>query len=709
MTIKLLEFMTEIEAEQPDLTNPDLYTNRELSLIEFHKRVLAQAQDANNPLLERLRFLCIASTNLDEFFEIRLAGVKQKVKMGITSTGPDKISSADLLGLIRPKILDLVNDQYEVLNEELLPALAELNIRFIRRGEWSKTQEKWLHEFFIESLLPVLSPIGLDIAHPFPRIQNKSLCFILSLKGKDAFGRDSGKAVIQAPMSLPEVIQLPPGEDDNGPNDYVFLSSIIHAYVDELFHGMKVVGMYQFRLTRNSDLIFDEDEVDDLINAMEGQLLSRRYGDVVRLEVDKECPQELIDYLLKTLDISADDIYLCNGPVNVNRFVSVCDMDGHSELKYPPYAPKVPSKFSGSPDYFKILDRGDVLLHHPFESFSPFIDFLLYAAKDNNVLAIKQTLYRTGWNSQVVDALVLAAQRGKEVTVVIEIRARFDEADNINLADRLQRAGVQVVYGVVGFKTHVKMAMVVRRDGKQLRRYVHLGTGNYHQKTTKVYTDYGLFTSDKAIGEDVHSVFMQLTSLGKVAKMNKLIQSPFAMHKFMLDKIEREAINARQGKPARIIAKMNSLIEPKVIEALYAASIAGVKIDLIIRGMCRLRPGIPGISENIQVRSIVGRYLEHTRAMYFHNNGDPYVMCSSADWMERNFFQRVEICFPVESKKLSTQITEQMKCYLADNTHAWEQQSDGSYTKVEIAEGEEAFSVQDALMENLRCRVMDSI
>jgi len=693
---------SEIE-EIVNLTAPELYINRELSLIEFNKRVLAQAKDPANPLLERLRFLCISNSNLDEFFEIRFAGVKQKVKMGITTTGPDNIIPQDLLGLIRTQVSELVKNQYEILNSELIPALAQESIHFIRRSDWSETQVKWLHDFFTESLLPVLSPIGLDIAHPFPRIQNKSLCFIISLKGKDAFGRDSGKAVIQAPLSLPELIQLPPDLEGNGRNDYVFLSSIIHAFVDELFHGLKVVGMYQFRLTRNSDLIFDEDEVDDLINAMQGQLLSRRYGDVVRLEVDKDCPEELVTFLQKTVDVVAEDIYLDDGPVNLNRFFTVCDMDGHSELKYPPYTPKTPSKISSNPDYFKVLDRGDILLHHPFESFNPFVDFLLQSAKDPNVLAIKQTLYRTGPNSAVVDALVIAAQHGKEVTVVIEIRARFDEAENINLADRLQTAGVQVVYGVVGFKTHVKMAMVVKREGKTLKRYVHLGTGNYHPKTTKVYTDYGLFTSDKAIGEDVHNVFMQLTSLGKVPKLHKLLQSPFTMHKSIIDKVEREAFNASLGKPAKIIAKLNSLIEPKVIEALYKASIAGVKIDLIIRGMCRLRPGIPGISENITVRSIVGRYLEHTRVMYFHNDGNPDVLCSSADWMERNFFQRVELCFPIESKKLLNLVTDQLNCYLADNTHAWLLQSDGGYSKVNVAEGEEAYSVQDALMKNLRC------
>jgi len=687
-----------------DLTDPQLYISRELSLIEFNKRVLEQARDESNPLLERLRFLCISSTNQDEFFEIRVAGIKEKIKMGITSSGPDKISPQELLSLIRPKVLDLIQEQYEILNQQLLPSLREKNIRFIRRDEWSAAQVKWLHGFFNESLLPVLSPIGLDIAHPFPRIQNKSLCFIISLKGKDAFGRDSGKAVIQAPLSLPELIQLPVDIEGNGQNDYVFLSSIIHAFVDELFHGLKVVSMYQFRLTRNSDLIFDEDEVDDLINAMEGQLLSRRYGDVVRLEVDKDCSQDLVDFLKKTIGVSVDDIYLDDGPVNLNRFVTVCNMDGRSDLKFPPYAAKVPSKFSTNPDYFKVLNRSDVLLHHPFESFTPFVDFLLQAAKDANVLAIKQTLYRTGSNSSVVDALVSAAQRGKEVTVVIEIRARFDEADNINLADRLQRAGVQVVYGVVGFKTHVKMAMVVRREGRQLKRYVHLGTGNYHPQTTKIYTDYGLFTSDKAIGEDVHNVFMQLTSLGKVPKLHKLLQSPFTMHNAIIDKIEREATFASKGKPARIVAKMNSLIEPKVIEALYKASIAGVQIELIVRGMCRLRPGMPGISDNIQVRSIVGRYLEHTRVMYFQNDDNPDVLCSSADWMERNFFQRVEICFPIESKKLSALIIEQLNCYLSDNTHTWLLQEDGRYQKVDIKKGESAYSVQNALMENLHCK-----
>lgn len=686
----------------PDLANPELYINRELSLVEFNRRVLDHATDMANPLLERLRYLCISSTNLDEFFEIRVAGLKQKAEMGLSSTGPDKMTAPDVLKEIRSRLSDIIDEQYNVLNNELIPALEAEHIRFIRRGDWTNSQLAWLHDYFNESLQPVLSPMGLDPAHPFPRIQNKSLCFIVSLRGKDAFGRDSGKAIIQAPRSLPRLVQLPPDQKGNGPNDYVFLSSIIHAFGDELFHGMSITGMYQFRATRNSDLYLDEEDVEDLVHAMEGQLLSRRYGNVVRLEIDGDCPDELLDYLLKTLNIGDDDVYKVNGPVNLNRLIQICDIDERSDLRFPPYSASIPSKLNNNPDWFKVLKKSDVLLHHPFQSFTPFIEFLRQAAKDPNVLAIKQTLYRTGPDSAVVDALALAAQEGKEVTVVIEIRARFDEADNIALANRLQEAGAQVVYGVVGFKTHVKMAMVVRREGKALRRYVHLGTGNYHPKTARFYTDYGMFTSDKAIGEDVHNVFMQLTSLGKVAKLNKLLQSPFTMHKAIVDKIKREAENARSGKPARIIAKMNSLIEPQVIQALYEASIAGVQIDLIIRGTCRLRPGVAGISDNIQVRSIVGRFLEHTRAMYFHNNGNPEVFCSSADWMERNFFQRVELCFPIESKKLSEMITGQLECYLNDNTQAWLLQSDGLYIRAQ-PDGE-PFCVQQALMENLNCQ-----
>ena len=688
--------------ETIDLANPDLYINRETSLIEFNKRVLEHARDDKNPILERLRYLCISSGNLDEFFEIRVAGLKQQKSLGVGSIGPDKKTPNEVLNVIRKNCIELISEQYDILNNALLPELEKEQIRFIPRNQWNAQQKKYLHKFFLDSLEPILSPLGIDPAHPFPRIQNKSLCFILSLNGKDAFGRNSGKAVIQAPVSLPDVIKLPEDEDGNGAHDYVFMSSIIHCFADELFHGMKVDGMYQFRVTRDSDLILAEDEMDDLVRAMEGQLLSRRYGDVVRLEIDAECPDDILSYLLKTLKLEADDVYLIHGPVNLSRFMSIVDMEARAELLYPSYVPRKSAKLSGNADIFKVLSKQDVMLHHPYDSFSPVIDFIRQAARDPNVLAIKQTLYRTGPNSAVVDALVEAATALKEVIVIIEIRARFDEADNIDLANRLQQAGAQVVYGVVGFKTHVKMSMVVRREGKRFKRYVHLGTGNYHARTALTYVDYGLFSSNAELGEDVHHVFLQLTSLGKLSKLNKLIQSPFNMQKVMVEKINREAENAAKGLPAKIIVKLNALIEEKVIQALYQASIAGVEIKLIIRGICRLRPGVKGVSENIEVRSVVGRYLEHSRVLYFHNNDKPEIFCSSADWMERNFYERVEICFPVMAKKTAEMIICHLAAYLRDNTQSWLLQSDGTYRR-DVVEGEEAFTVQTALMNPDAC------
>ena len=686
--------------EDIDLQQPELYINRELSLLEFNRRVLELSRDEQMPLLERLRYLCISSTNLDEFFEIRVAGLKEKVDVPGSHNTPDNMSAAETLKAIRSVALELVEEQYRVLNNELFPLLEKENIRFIRRSEWSEAQEKWLHRYFEESLLPMLTPMGLDPAHPFPRIINKSLSFIVSLQGKDAFGRDSGMAVVQAPRSLPRLIQLPPEENGNGENDYVFLSSIIHAYVSDLFHGMKITGTYQFRITRNSDLFVDTEEVDDLLHALEGELLSRRYSDVVRLEVDDDCPDEMIYFLLKTFRLEENDLYRVDGPVNLNRLLQICDLPDKSNLRFQPFTPGIPAKLRSNPDIFSVIRKQDILLFHPFDSFLPFVDFLRQASTDPQVLAIKQTLYRTGPKSAVVDALVQAARNNKVVTVVIEIRARFDEADNITLANRLQEAGAHVVYGVVGYKTHVKMALVVRREESGLKQYAHLSTGNYHPRNARIYTDYGLFTADKAVGEDVHKAFMQLTGLGKVSKLNKLLLSPFTMHQAVLDKIQREENNANKGLPARIIVKMNALIEPKVVRALYQASIAGVKIDLIIRGICRIRPGVKGISENIQVRSIVGRFLEHTRVMYFQNNDKPEIYCASADWMERNFFQRVELGFPIATKKLSDAIIRHLDYYLRDNTQAWVLNSDGSYTRLQAGD-DEPFSAQQQLLAEL--------
>ncbi len=681
-----------------DLRHPALYINRELSLLEFNARVLAQSVDAQNPLLERLKFLCITSTNLDEFFEIRVAGLIQKAEMRSTQAGPDNMSPQETLRAISARAHALVEEQYRILNEELIPRLAEENIHFIRRGQWSKRQDAWLRRFFRESLLPVISPLGLDSAHPFPRILNKSLNFIVSLKGKDAFGRTGGMAVVQAPRALPRVIQLPPEETGAGPHDFVFLSSVIHAYVDELFPGMNVTGCYQFRVTRNSDLYVDTEEVDDLLRAVEGELPQRRYGEAVRLEVADNCPDEMVDFLLKTFGLERDALYQVNGPVNLNRLMQVYDLVDRPDLKFPAFTPAIPDVLRGQPVRDAVAKR-DILLHHPFESFVPVVDFLRQAAKDPNVLAIKQTLYRTGPQSAIVDALVAAARAGKEVTVVVELRARFDEEANIALANRLQEAGAHVVYGIVGYKTHAKMALVVRREGKRLRHYVHLGTGNYHARTARLYTDYGLLTADPAIGEDVHRIFLQLTSLGKVTHLNKLLQSPFTLLKGLIQRIERERTHHEAGRPARIIAKINALTEPQIIQALYRASQAGVPIDLIVRGMCALRPGVEGVSETIQVRSIVGRFLEHTRVYYFENDGKPEVFCASADWMERNLFHRVEAAFPIENKRLKQRVIDDLHAYLKDNTQAWVLQSDGTYRRLTPAEGEAPFSAQRSLLE----------
>ena len=686
--------------DNTDLQRPELYINRELSQLQFNQRVLEQAMDSSNPLLERLRFLCISCTNLDEFFEIRVAGLKQKLELGSSQGGPDGMSPQETLRAINIHARELVEEQYRLLNEVLIPALAGENIRFIRRSEWSPDQAEWLRHFFRHDLFPVISPLGLDPSHPFPRILNKSLNFIVSLKGKDAFGRNSGMAVVQAPRALPRIIQLPPELEGNGPHDYVFLTSIIHAWMDELFPGMRVEGSWQFRVTRNSDLFVDEEEIDDLLRAMEGELESRRYGDEVRLEVAHNCPENMIEYLLAQFELERDDLYQVNGPVNLNRMQAVYDLVDRADLKFPPFTPGLQEPLTHETDMFELLRRRDILLHHPYESFVPVIDFLRQAAADPQVLAIKQTLYRTGADSPVVSALVMAAQAGKEVTVVIELRARFDEQENITLANRLQKAGAHVVYGVVGYKTHAKMILVVRREGGHLRHYAHLGTGNYHPRTTRLYTDYGLFTSDPEIGEDLHSIFLQLTSMGKVSRLNKLLESPFTLHAALLKKIEREARNAQRGKPARIVAKFNALVEPQIIQALYRAATAGVEIDLIVRGICCLRPGVPEVSERIRVRSIVGRFLEHTRVFHFENGGTPELYCASADWMNRNMFHRVEVAFPIETRKLRNRIMRELQCYLDDNTQAWLLQSDGSYRRLTPGK-QEPCSAQQTLLDRL--------
>lgn len=689
------------ESRNIDFKLPEYYINRQLSLLEFNSRVLQQAKNTSIPLLERLRFLCIFNTNMDEFFEVRVSGIKQKVELGAQHNEPDNTSPQQILKLISERSHELVTEQYTLLNEILDVHMANENIHFVRRTEWTDCMDNWLRQYFEDELLPIISPLALDPAHPFPRILNKSLHFIVSLKGKDAFGRNSGMAIVQVPRALPRIIQLPKTECECGPNDFVFLSSVVHAYVDSLFPGMSIKGCYQFRVTRNSDLYVDEEEIDDLLRAVEGELGARRYGDAVRLEVAHDSPENIYKYLLDKFELTEQDLYQVDGPVNVNRLNEVYDLINRPELKYKPFVPSIPSKISLKSDIFEAIRKQDILLHHPYQSFAPVIDFIRQASVDPNVLAIKQTLYRTGPSSAVVNALVKAARLGKEVTVVIELRARFDEEANISLAAKLQEAGAHVVYGVVGYKTHAKMLLVIRRESQHLRQYAHVGTGNYHARTARLYTDYGLFTSNKKICEDLNRVFHQLTSMGQTKNLNKILQSPFTLQEALEAKIERERQHAKQGKEGRIIAKLNSLVDAQMIQALYQASTAGVKIDLIIRGMCSLRPGLPGISENIQVRSIVGRFLEHDRVIYFKNDETPEVYISSADWMERNLYHRVEIATPIENKQLQDRIISELEYYLLDNTQAWIMNSDGSYTQATPENGKDPFISQEKFLEDL--------
>jgi polyphosphate kinase len=672
---------TRDETTETALRDPALFLNRDISQLEFNERVLAQAKDPSVPLLERLRYLCITCSNLDEFFEVRVATLREEMRAGIAKPGPDGIAHADLLGAIRERVQRLVKDQYQTWNQQLIPALAAEGIRFLPRDAWNAKQRKWLHEYFLNELMPVLNPHGLDPAHPFPRILNKTLNFIVSLKGKDAFGREGNLALVRAPRSLPRIIRLPNDVAD-GPYDFLFLGSVLGAFLDELFPGMTVKGSYPFRVTRDAELELDDDDVQNLASALREELLERRFAEAVRVEITDSCPKPQAQFLMQEFKLTEADVFRVNGPVNLNRVMAVYDQIDRPDLKFPSFQPKTPAILAPGNNVFETITRGDVLLHHPFESFNPVQDLLRQAAFDPGVLAIKQTLYRTGANSPMVNHLVHAARAGKDVMVVIELRARFDEEANLNLADRLQEAGVQVVYGVVGYKTHAKMLLVVRREGDRLKRYCHLSTGNYHAGTASVYTDFGLMTCDKEIGEDMHKLFQQLSGLGPVIKLKKLLQSPFTLLPAIIEKIERETEHAKAGRGGRIIGKFNALQEVSVIEALYRASQAGVQIDLIVRGMCVLRPGVKGVSDNIRVRSIVGRFLEHSRVYYFANNGDAELYLSSADWMDRNLLRRIELASPVTDIELNRRVfNEALENYLTDNTQAWLLQVDGRYER----------------------------
>jgi len=676
----------------------DRYINRELSILDFHLRVLEQAVDPLHPLLERMNFLLIFSRNLDEFFEIRVAGMMEQLDLGNESHSPDGLTPKQVLEIISKTTHEAIERQYRILNEQILPKLREEDICFLRRGELTPAQSAWVKKYFQEQVAPVLTPISLDPAHPFPRLVNKSLNFIVTLEGKDAFGRQIDLAVVPAPRSLPRVVRLP-DELTGGKEHHVMLSAIIHEHVSDLFPGMTATGCYQFRVTRNADLALNED-VEDLAKALKGELNSRRFGRAVRLEVTHNCPKHIYDYLLDEFDLEEEQLYKVDGPVNLARLLSNFK---RPHLRYDSHTPVIPKVLKKSENIFSAMQKQDILLHHPFESFAPVINLLREAARDPQVLAIKQTLYRSGPDSEIVQVLAEAARNGKEVTAVIELRARFDEESNIAVANVLQEAGAVVVYGIVGYKTHAKMILVVRRENNKLVRYVHLGTGNYHAGNARIYTDYGLLTTDKELCEDVHRIFQELTGMGKMAKLKKLLHAPFTLHAQLINFIDDEIANAKAGKPAQIIVKVNALTEMQLINKLYEASQAGVQIDLIIRSICCLRPGLPGLSENIRVRSIVGRFLEHTRVYYFLNGGDSRIYCSSADWMDRNLFNRVEACFPIEDAGLKKRIYQQgLLNYLKDNQQAWLLQSDGTWLRAQVAEGQEAHNAQRILLDLIK-------
>lgn len=680
------------------LGQSNIYLSRELSQLAFNRRVLSEAENPDVPLLERLRYLCIVSNNLDEFFEVRIASLLaqdkvegQKAEAAATTAAMDRINQ---------ECHAIVEHQYAILNREVLPQLASNGIRLLRHNDRNEAQRAWVKAYFDREVRPLLTPIGLDPAHPFPQVVNKSLNFIVELSGKDAFGRGTAIAIVKAPRVLPRVIQLP---DELSPDGLSFclLSSVIHAHISDMFTGREVLAYSQFRVTRNSDLWVDEEEVKNLRQALQGELQSRHFGFAVRLEVAKNCPPHLAQFLLDQFNIPSTRLYAVDGPVNMVRLSQLIENAGHDDLRFKPFKQGFPDKLP-TPDLFQLLKKQDVLLHHPYQSFQPVIDFIRNAAHDPNVVAIKQTIYRTGMISELMESLILAAQRGKEVTVIVELMARFDEEANINWADRLERVGAQVVYGVVGMKTHAKMALVIRREEGKLHWYAHLGTGNYHPSTTRFYTDFGLLTANTEVATEVNEIFIHLTSLTKPKRFQYLWLAPFTLHKSFIQAIRNEAKIARSGRPGRIIAKMNALVDESVIRALYAASADGVKIDVIVRGACSLRPGVAGLSENIRVRSIIGRFLEHSRIYYFRNDLQHDVYLSSADWMNRNLFRRIEVAFPVLDKDLKRRvISEGLDPYLKDNMNAWELDSEGTYHRRAPRSNQQPFCAQRFLMQEL--------
>ena len=656
--------------------DPSLYINRELSWLEFNQRVLEEGQDSNNPLLERLKFLCIVASNLDEFFEVRVAGLKQQRLSNISAPGPDALSPSEQLAAVSVRVRKMVDDEYRLWNQELVPNLEQNNIFFLRYEELTDEERQYYTKYFENSVYPVLTPLAVDPVHPFPQLLNKSLNVAVELEGADL---NANLAVVQVPRILPRLVPYRAGK--SGMYRYIFIGNLIQAHVGSLFHGVQVKGAYQFRVTRNSDLYLDEEETDNLLKAIELELRKRSRGDAVRLEVQKDCPAHITDQLLQTFHLTNDDLYQVDGPINFLRLMPVIAEVDRPDLKFRPFVPAIVTGSSCHDDIFSQIRRQPILLHHPYDSFQTVLDFIEQAAEDPSVLAIKQTLYRTSGDSQIVGSLAEAAESGKQVTVVIELKARFDEAANIKWARTLQEAGVHVVYGIVSLKTHAKLALVVRREEDGLRRYLHLGTGNYHPSTAKLYTDLGMLTCDPDLTNDSAELFNWLTGVSVFPDLKKIKAAPKALHSFVLEMVDREIENAKKGKPSGIFGKVNSLVDPEVIQALYRASQAGVKIKLLVRGVCCLHAQVPGTSDNITVRSVIGRFLEHSRIYRFENGGRPEIFLASADWMARNFFRRVETCFPIEEPELRAHIDQILDIYWKDNVKAREQGSEPTYIR----------------------------
>ncbi|HEY2953384.1 MAG TPA: polyphosphate kinase 1 [Verrucomicrobiae bacterium] len=667
---------------------PAHFINRELSWLEFNQRVLEEALDPHNPLLERVKFFCIVSSNLDEFFEVRVAGIKQQMESEVVARSIDGLTATEAFRAITTRVRLMVEQQYRCWREELRPALAKHGIHFLNFEELSAADLDWVESYYRAQVRPVLTPLAIDPAHPFPQLLNKSLNMIVQLEMALSGQPLRHLAVVQVPRVLPRLVKLP---RDDFRQDYIFLGHLIGHYLADIFPGTKILGYWHFRVTRNSELYIDEEEVANLLKAVENELHNRRKGDAVRVEVEQHCPADIQKALLGTLRLTEDDLYAIDGPLNPTRLMAVYEGDHSPELRDPPFVAPVAAVLQEHTDLFAVIRKRDVLLHHPYENFNSVVEFLERAAEDPKVLAIKQTLYRTGGDERIVGALMNAVKNGKQVTAVVELRARFDEANNILWARQLEEAGVHVVYGLVGYKIHAKMCLVVRRDEDGIRRYAHFSTGNYNPTTARLYTDVGLLTCRRDLGEDATNLFNLLTGICQFQTLRRLMVAPFDLHDRILRLIAREMENVRRGLPARIIARMNSLVDQQVIEALYQASQAGVKIDLIVRGVCCLRPGIKNISANITVRSIVGRFLEHSRIFYFENGCRPEVFVSSADWMPRNFYRRIETAFPIEDGNLRDRIiNELLAITLADNTKARLLQSDGSYRRLAPKRGEAA-------------------